>query len=95
MIVPFHIPTGRWLCCLMLCCWLVAGAAVWGQDRDTAPKWEYLAVSLGPHEGEATKRLNELASARWQYVGPLGHNLVAFRRAQRRVDESVPATVSA
>jgi hypothetical protein len=45
-----------------------------------SPKWEYKAVSFANDEEKNTKKLNELADAGWQYVGPLGNGMVAFRR---------------
>jgi hypothetical protein len=43
-------------------------------------EWEFKAVLIGTDEKAATKKLNDLASEGWQYVGPLGNGLVAFRR---------------
>ena len=52
------------------------------EDRPPALKeWEFKAVRIGSDEKDATRKLNELASEGWQYVGPLGYGLVAFRRA--------------
>ena len=51
------------------------------QEPNASAKWEYLAVSLGADERAATKRLNQLAGDGWTYVGPLGYNLVAVKRA--------------
>ncbi|HYT94317.1 MAG TPA: hypothetical protein VEL76_36720 [Gemmataceae bacterium] len=62
---------------------LLGAPIAWGQDREVATKWEYRAVVFGPNAKNATKRLNELAAEGWQYVGPLGNNLVAFKRAER------------
>jgi hypothetical protein len=42
--------------------------------------WEFRAVSFGTDEKENTKRLNELAAAGWEYVGPLANSMVAFKR---------------
>jgi hypothetical protein len=50
------------------------------QDPAASVQWEYKAVPFTADEKEATKRLNDLAGEGWQYVGPLPHNLVAFRR---------------
>jgi hypothetical protein len=44
------------------------------------PTWEFRAVSFGPDEKESTKKLNELAAAGWEYVGPLANSMVAFKR---------------
>src|SRR6266496_1339998 len=61
---------------------LLGAPIAWGQEREVATKWEYRAVVFGPNAKNATKRLNELAAEGWQYVGPLGNNLVAFKRAR-------------
>ena len=45
------------------------------------PKWEHKAVTFGADEKEATKKLTELGLDGWEYVGPLGNGLVAFKRA--------------
>jgi hypothetical protein len=51
------------------------------QENPASPKeGEFKAVLIGTDEREATKKLNDLASQGWQYVGPLGNGLVAFRR---------------
>jgi hypothetical protein len=42
--------------------------------------WEFRAVSFGTDEKESTKKLNELAAAGWEYVGPLANSMVAFKR---------------
>src|SRR4029077_6398010 len=55
--------------------------AVRAQEKPSAQKeWEFKAVQMGMDEKEATRKLNNLASEGWQYVGPLGNGLVAFRR---------------
>ena len=55
--------------------------AVRAQDKPAPrPEWQFKAVLIGTDERDATKRLNDLASEGWQYVGPLGNGLVAFRR---------------
>ena len=59
----------------------MAALDVQAQEQPAFGKWQYLAISLGGEAKEATRRLNELASEGWQYVGPLGHDLVAFKRA--------------
>ena len=56
-------------------------AAARGEEKPPSLKdWEFKAVHIGTGEEEATKKLNDLASEGWQYVGPLGNGLVAFRR---------------
>jgi hypothetical protein len=55
--------------------------SVRAQEKNASPKeWELKAVLFGTDEKEATKKLNDLSSEGWQYVGPLGNGLVAFRR---------------
>jgi uncharacterized protein (TIGR03067 family) len=59
-----------------------------GQDKPASkPAWEWKAVALGAEEKEATKKLNELATDGWEYVGPLAHGLVAFKRPKRPAEE--------
>src|SRR5262245_14217022 len=77
---------------------LVSGMGLWlsaaqGQERQAALKWQYKAVDLGGNEKEATKRLNALAAEGWQYVGPLGHNLVAFKRIEPSAEVSGTVTL--
>ena len=45
--------------------------------------WEHKAVTFGIDEKTATKKLNDLARDGWDYVGPLGNGLVAFKRFER------------
>jgi uncharacterized protein (TIGR03067 family) len=52
-----------------------------GQERGSSPSWEYRAFSFTGDEQEGTRRLNDLARHGWEYVGPLGNGLVAFKRA--------------
>jgi hypothetical protein len=59
---------------------LLAVACASAQDRAASGKWEYKAVPFAADEKDATKQLNDLAGEEWEYVGPLAHNLVAFRR---------------
>jgi hypothetical protein len=58
-----------------------------GQDKPGSPEVEYKAVLFGADEKEATKKLNELAKDGWEYVGPLGSGLVAFKRRTRSASE--------
>src|SRR5262249_17391509 len=60
---------------------LQEGPAVRAQGKP-APlqESEFKAVLFGADEKVATKKLTDLASEGWQYVGPLGNGLVAFRR---------------
>jgi hypothetical protein len=50
------------------------------QDKPAPPALEYRAVAFGADAQEATRKLNELAAQGWEYVGPLGNSLVAFKR---------------
>src|SRR5262245_19226575 len=55
--------------------------AMQAQEKPASTKeWEFKAVLFGTDEKNATKKLNDLATEEWQYVGPLGNGLVAFRR---------------
>jgi hypothetical protein len=51
-----------------------------GQEKADPPRQEFKAVSFGDNDGAATEKLNDLAAEGWEYVGPLGNGLVAFRR---------------
>lgn len=51
-----------------------------GQEKSGSPKWEFKTVTFSNDENEGTGKLNALADEGWQYVGPLGNGLVAFRR---------------
>jgi uncharacterized protein (TIGR03067 family) len=59
---------------------LLNAASPLGAEEPAAAKWEYRAVTFGGDESENTKKLNTLAGEGWEYVGPLGNNMVAFRR---------------
>jgi uncharacterized protein (TIGR03067 family) len=50
-----------------------------GGDGGTG-SFEFRAVAFGNEEQAATNKLNHLAAEGWEYVGPLGNGLVAFRR---------------
>ncbi len=69
---------------LLLSCvavWVVGGAERATAQESIPPRWEYKAVSF--HDlgtAEATKLLNDLNEAGWDYVGPLANDLVSFRR---------------
>jgi WD40 repeat protein len=56
--------------------------AATGQETPS-PVWEFKAVAFGNDEKEGTRKLNALAAEDWEYVGPLGNGLVAFRRRLR------------
>jgi hypothetical protein len=58
---------------------LGAAAGVSGEPRSTRTV-EFKAVRFSDSEEMATRELNVLAGQGWQYVGPLGKELVAFRR---------------
>lgn len=51
-----------------------------GAEKEAVSHWEHKAVSFGADEKEGTKKLNDLARDGWEYVGPLGNGLVAFKR---------------
>jgi hypothetical protein len=57
------------------------GGSARSQEKSPSPNFEYKAVALGADERQATRKLNELAAQGWEYVGPLGNALVAFKRA--------------
>lgn len=69
---------------LLLSCvavWVAGATERAAAQESIPPKWEYKAVSF--HDlstSEATKLLNDLSEAGWDYVGPLANDLVAFRR---------------
>src|SRR5262249_23433838 len=56
------------------------GRAACGQEKSGSPAAEYKAVRFGTDEKENTKTLNDLAADGWEYVGPLGNSMVAFKR---------------
>jgi uncharacterized protein (TIGR03067 family) len=51
-----------------------------GAADEPAVNWEYKAISFNVDPAEATKILNDMSKAGWDYVGPLGRDMVAFRR---------------
>jgi uncharacterized protein (TIGR03067 family) len=55
---------------------LVADQPPVGNDS----RWEFKAVAFTSDPTEATRLLNDLNAAGWEYVGPLANGLVAFRR---------------
>jgi len=57
------------------------GIALLAQEKLTLPKqWEYKAIVFSDDEKIATDQLNKIAASGWEYVGPLAHSMVAFRR---------------
>ena len=51
-------------------------------DEKVAPAHpEFKVVAFGPDETANSKRIAELASDGWEYVGPLNPGMIAFRRA--------------
>jgi hypothetical protein len=56
--------------------------------------WEFRAVSFGTDEKENTRKLNELAAAGWEYVGPLANSMVAFKRYVPPPQPAVPPPAS-
>ena len=57
------------------------------QEKVAAPKWDFKAVAFSNDEKESTKKLNALAREGWEYVGPLGNALTAFKRRIRSAQE--------
>jgi len=64
--------------CVALLFLVAPGASC--QEKSTSLAVEYKAVAIGADEKGATRKLNELAAEGWEYVGPLGNSLVAFKR---------------
>jgi hypothetical protein len=58
----------------------LSGPLAAAQDKPATSEAEYKAVLFGADEKEATRKLNELVKDGWDYVGPLGGGLVAFKR---------------
>ena len=56
-------------------------------EKDAPSGWEYKAVSFGADEKDGTKQLNDLARDGWEYVGPLGNGMVAFKRRIRSASD--------
>ena len=72
MAIPFA------LCATLL---LAVHPSAMGQDKTDSPRWEFKAIFLrSDNETESTKKLNNLAADGWEYVGPLGKGMVAFKR---------------
>src|SRR5262249_8335759 len=54
-----------------------------GPAKTDPSGWEYKAVAFDNNDEKGTPRkLNDLAADGWEYVGPLGNGLVAFRRSR-------------
>jgi uncharacterized protein (TIGR03067 family) len=66
---------------------LITPADAGSQEKAAAPKWDFKAVAFSNDEKESTKKLNALAREGWEYVGPLGNALTAFKRRIRSVQE--------
>lgn len=49
-------------------------------EATSQPRWEYKAAAFGSDAVESTARLNDLARDGWEFVGPLAHGQVVFRR---------------
>ncbi len=56
---------------------------------------EFKAVDFAGDEKDSTKKLNDLAADGWEYVGPLGHGLVAFRRTAAAGQKNIAGLVAA
>jgi len=69
--------------CVAILCPIAAAPVPKGADKEAGSRWEYKAVSFGTDEKEGTKKLNNLVRDGWEYVGPLGNGLVAFKKAVR------------
>jgi hypothetical protein len=59
---------------------LFFGGAACCQEKSGSQAVEYKAVRFGTDEKENTRTLNDLAADGWEYVGPLGNSMVAFKR---------------
>ena len=66
---------------------LVLGPAAFCQDKSESPAAEYKAVTFSTDEKESTKKLNDLAADGWEYVGPLGNSMIAFKRSRATVQQ--------
>lgn len=66
---------------------LVTLAHARSEEKVAAPKWDFRAVAFSADEKENTKKLNDLARQGWEYVGPLGNAMVAFKRRVRSAQE--------
>jgi uncharacterized protein (TIGR03067 family) len=73
--------------CLVMFLPSIAAPTPKAPENDANPNWEFKAVSFSANEIEATRKLNELARGGWEYVGPLSHGLVAFKRYIRSAME--------
>jgi uncharacterized protein (TIGR03067 family) len=69
---------------------LLLGRAAFCQDKPETPAVEYKAVTFSTDEKESTKKLTELAADGWEYVGPLGNSIIAFKRS-RATFQQLPA----
>ena len=76
-----------WLCGVAVLTGLGFAAAARGADDKPPAAWEYKAVQIRDGAGEATKQLNDLAADGWEYVGPLGNGMVAFKRRIRSASD--------
>jgi uncharacterized protein (TIGR03067 family) len=66
---------------------VIALADARSQEKVAAPQWDFRAVAFSNDEKENTKKLNDLARAGWEYVGPLGNGMIAFKRLVRSVQQ--------
>ncbi len=69
------------VCVGMLLVLLPAGLpSVSGSQPAGDEEWEFKAAHFGGEEQENARMLAALATEHWEYVGPLGNNLAAFKR---------------
>jgi len=54
--------------------------SIHGRETTEQPPWEYKSVRIENDEKGSTRQLNDLALNGWEYVGPLAHGMVAFKR---------------
>jgi uncharacterized protein (TIGR03067 family) len=76
------VATSFLLACGTAAALLAAEGAAPKSPKAQSPRYEYRAVSFPAEEKAATDKLNALSADGWEYVGPLAHSLVAFRRPQ-------------
>lgn len=62
---------------------MLAGSFGFAEEDAPAPAREFRAVTFGSDETANTIKLSKLAADGWEYVGPLGAGMVAFRSAAK------------
>jgi uncharacterized protein (TIGR03067 family) len=63
-------------------------AMVLGQEKAVSANWEFKVVAFGTDEKENTKKLNDFAAEGWEYVGPIGNAMIAFKRTRATAAEN-------